>query len=62
MDVVYFELNDWWRGENYPANEKFDTWVGNNRNESWHMYFEDENWVRKNQLCVVAERIDMSAN
>lgn len=62
MDVVYFELNNWWYGADYPANEKFYTWVGNNKDESWHMYFEDEKWVRKNQLCVVSEIIDMSNN
>jgi len=62
MDVVYFEINNWWRGADYPDTDKFRTWTGNNPDESWHMYFEDERWVKKHQLCVVAERIDMSVN
>ena len=58
MDVVYFELNNWFAGRDYPDEEPFTTWCGNDL----RLYFLNEDWVKENNLCVVAENIDMSVN
>lgn len=57
-DVVYFELNNWFPGKHYPAEEPFTTWIGNDLN----IYFNNEDWVKENKLCVVRSIIDMSTN
>lgn len=31
-EVIYFELNNWFSGEHYPAEEPFTTWIGNDLN------------------------------
>lgn len=58
MDVVYFELNNWFSGRHYPNAEPFKTWCGNDEK----LYFTDKDWVKENKLCVVMEFIDMSVN
>ncbi len=56
-NIVYFELNNWFAGENYPNAEPFTTWCADE-----HLYFLDEDFVKKNKLCVAADIIDMSVN
>jgi hypothetical protein len=58
MDVVYFELNNWFSGRDYPNEKPFTDWCGNDLN----LYFCNEDWVKKNGLVVVCEPIDMSVN
>ena len=58
MDITYFELNNWFSGRDYPDVEPFLSWMRNDLN----IKFMDENWVIENELCVVAELIDMSLN
>jgi hypothetical protein len=48
-DVVYFELNNWFAGQDYPDCEPFLTWMGNDL----QLRFRDEDWVKENKLCVV---------
>lgn len=55
-ELVHFELNNWSRGVDYPDDEPFRTWMGNDLN----LKFYNEEWLKENQLCVVAEIIDMS--
>ena len=57
-DVVFFELNNWFAGRDYPNAEPFSTWCGNDMN----LYFSNEKWVKENKLCVVYQIIDMSVN
>ena len=57
-EVVYFELNNWFPGRDYPDAEPFVTWCGNDFN----LCFNDVDFVIKNKLCVVRQRIDMSVN
>lgn len=57
-DIVYFELNNWFAGEHYPEEEPFTTWIGNDLS----IYFNNEDWVNDNKLCVVLHMIDMSMN
>jgi len=58
MDVVYFELNNWFAGRDYPDAEPFTTWCGNDMN----LYFNNEDFVKKNKLVVVQSLVDMSTN
>ena len=54
-EVIYFELNNWFSGRDYPAAEPFATWV--------HEYkFRDEEWLKENRLVVTETCIDMSLN
>ena len=57
-EIICFELNNWFCGDDYPDDEPFLTWIGNDLN----IHFNDENWVRENKLCVVRSIIDMSVN
>ena len=57
-EIVCFELNNWTPGNDYPAEEPFLTWIGNDLN----IHFNNENWVKENKLCVVRSIIDMSVN
>ena len=57
-DVIYFELNNWFAGKDYPAAEPFLSWMGNDL----RLRFMDDDWVRENKLCVVAHHVDMSVN
>ena len=54
-DVVYFELNNWFAGEDYPNAEPFISWVRD-------LCFSDNKWCKENKLVVSAGLIDMSAN
>jgi len=52
-DVICFEINNWFSGRDYPAEEPFLTWI---REES----FQNDQWCRENQLCVKYGLVDMS--
>lgn len=54
-DIVYFELNNWFQGRDYPAEEPFITWVNKHT-------FSNEEWCKENKLCVLAGNFDMSSN
>ena len=56
-EVVYFELNNWFCGEDYPADEPFITWM-----DMWIDAFCNKMWVEHNKLCVVMFPVDMSVN
>lgn len=55
-NLVYFELNDWFGGRDYPYCEPFKTWVSNNR------FITDDAWCKKNKLAVLCGNYDMSIN
>ena len=58
MEVIYFELNNWSRGRDYPATEPFIGWMER------HLLpiFRNEKWVEENNLCIRASIVDMSQN
>lgn len=58
FEIVYFELNNWACGEDYPNAEPFLHWMGNDL----QLKFNNEVWVKKNRLCVVRGIVDMSVN
>ena len=57
-EIVYFSMNNWFSGRDYPEAEPFLTWFS----DDTHLYFMDEEWVKKNELCVLGTLIDMSVN
>ena len=54
-EIIYFEINNWFSGENYPPIQPFYEWISNNQ-------FNKEDWCKENKLVVVAGPIDMSMN
>ena len=57
-EIVYFELNNWSCGHDYPDAEPFVSWMWDDLN----IKFNDEQWVKDNKLCVVFDFVDMSCN
>lgn len=55
LEVIYFELNNWHGGTNFPLNMRFLDWMN-------HYNFRNEEWVKKNKLCVVVTTVDLSLN
>lgn len=58
MDIIYFELNNWSCGCDYPDAEPFISWMKDDLKQK----FEDEEWVKENKLVVVESLVDMSMN
>ena len=54
-EIVYFSINNWFSGRDYPPDEIFSKWVENRQ-------FSDNEWCKKNRLCVKDGCIDMSLN
>ena len=59
MEIVYFELNNWFPGRDYPDAEPFNSWINT---PTYTDTFEDNDWCIENKLCVVQTIIDMSLN
>lgn len=57
-DIVFFELNNWFCGRDYPDAEPFIGWMMDDLN----IKFRNEEWVKENKLCVVVSFVDMSQN
>lgn len=57
-DIVYFELNNWFAGNDYPYDEPFLSWMRNDLK----IKFRNKEWVKENKLCVVFDFVDMSQN
>lgn len=58
QDVVYFELNNWFAGRDYPDAQPFLMWM----NECVPIKFLQQGWVERNKLVVSVTYIDMSVN
>ena len=57
-DIIYFELNNWFCGRDYPNDEPFKSWMS----DDLHIKFNNEDWIKENKLCVVKTFVDMSCN
>ena len=57
-DVVYFSVNNWFCGRDYPPLECFHKWLGDDLNQN----FRSDEWCKENKLCVYYGCIDMSSN
>ena len=42
MEVVYFELNNWFSGRDYPDAEPFLSWMECNKENKYYIQFRDE--------------------
>ena len=58
MDVIYFSVNNWMGGTNYPPTENFKKWLRDDLNQS----FRNDTWCKENKLCVYYGAVDMSTN
>lgn len=54
-DIIYFKINNWFAGRDYPDEEPFRTWI---KDEN----FQDDKWCRDNKLCVKYGLVDMSVS
>lgn len=57
-DVIFFSVNNWFPGRDYPDTPNFKKWLGNDLNQR----FSNDDWCKENKLCVYAGVIDMSFN
>jgi hypothetical protein len=57
-DVVYFSVNNWFCGRDYPDTRNFRKWLGDDLNQN----FRSDEWCKKNKLCVYYGTVDMSQN
>ena len=55
MDLVHFELNNWFPGEDYPDVEPFKSWVED-------LVLDNDEWAKENKLVILSGFIDMSKN
>lgn len=60
-EIIYFELNNWMSGTDFPAEEPFIGWICRG-NGLLPPIFQDQKWVKENKLAVVAMAVDMSLN
>jgi len=56
--IVYFELNNWAAGNDYPNAEPFLSWM----EDDCKIPFANDGWAKENRICVAATIIDMSQN
>lgn len=63
-DLIYFSVDDWSCGEDYPDKEPFITWFTSNYENPNHITykFEDDKWCKENKLVVVCTLLDLSLN
>ena len=54
-EIIYFEINNWFAGRDYPDDEIFSKWIKN-------YTFRDNEYCKENKLCVMCGAIDMSMN
>ena len=57
-EIIYFEINNWFSGRDYPDIEPFLSWMADNFKNK----FRDRIWVKENKLVVVESLVDMSLN
>ena len=57
-DVVYFSVNNWFCGRDYPDTPNFRKWLGDDLYQS----FRNDVWCKENKLCVYYGIVDMSQN
>lgn len=55
-EIIYFEIDNWFAGQDYPNAQPFLNWM----NDGLNLTFTNNNWCIDNRLCVEATIIDMS--
>ena len=61
QEIVYFELNNWMTGTDFPAEDPFLDWMYRGKS-LLPPVFQDREWVKANKLAVSATTVDMSLN
>ena len=51
-EVVYFELNNWSIGRDFPNEEPFVNWIRQDK-------FSDDKWLKENKLVCVKSFVDI---
>ena len=46
-NVVYFSVNNWFCGRDYPDTKNFRKWLGNDLKQN----FMNDEWCKENKLC-----------
>lgn len=62
MEVIYFELNNWFAGRDFPAEEPYLSWMQCNAENNYCIKLRDKKWIEENKLIVVESLVDMSQN
>ena len=57
-EIIYFSVNNWFSGRDYPPLECFHKWLGDDLNQT----FRDDEWAKENKLCIYYGTVDMSWN
>lgn len=57
-EVIYFSVNNWFAGRDYPNTPTFREWMKDDLN----LTLRDDDWAKKNKLCIYYGVIDMSQN
>ena len=57
-EIIYFSVNNWFSGQDYPPTPNFKKWLGNDLKQT----FSDDEWAKANKLCIYYGCIDMSSN
>ena len=57
-EIIYFSVNNWFCGRDYPPTKNFKKWLGDDLNQT----FRDDKWAKENKLCIYYGVIDMSQN
>ena len=55
-DIVYFEVDNWFAGRDYPEAEPFLSWMANDLS----LQLKNDEWVKENKLVVACCFVDMS--
>ena len=61
-EIIYFELNNWRPGDDYPAAEPYDSWIQMREEKSYYINFRNRDWIEENKIIVVESFVDMSQN
>lgn len=57
-EVIYFSVNNWFSGQDYPPTDNFRKWLGDDFNQT----FCYDEWAKENKLCIYHGYLDMSHN
>ena len=57
-DIIYFSVNNWICGQDYPPIKNIYDWLSDSNSEG----FKNNEWCKKNKLCVYWGYIDLSVN
>ena len=58
IELVHFEVNNWFSGRDYPNVEPFLSWLKDDLN----LQLKNDEWAKQNKLCIIMQFVDMSVN